>query len=177
MRRRSTSLLAAVSGGVRIRASAVAFALGASSLVACARYTPPAEPAPRTGTLVHAPPARTWAAVLAYLDSVGAKVSAIDAEHHLVATRVEYLPANPEVLQLADCGKRRGSPRRAEGAAAAIQVRPDSSSGDSARSVVQMDARYAIGARHPVVCASRGVFEARAEAAIKARAERQDGAQ
>jgi hypothetical protein len=136
------------------------------SLAAC--ITPPAPPAPRSGTPVSASFGRTWDATIDTFAERGISIETLDRSSGLIVPAGRtYAPGRDaaEMMKYADCG---GS--RPIGGFLPYSVKYNVIvRGDSARSNVQVRAFYRT--EKGLDCSSKGLFESEAEANIKTKAE------
>lgn len=141
--------------------------LGGLVVLLCAcTPTLPAPAAPRTGSPVAASFGKTWDATIDAFADRGISIETLDRASGLIVPRGRtWAGSEQQALIYADCGRDAfGTVTIANSVKYNVIVR-----GDSTRSTIQVRAFYEplAGGR----CESRGVFEADAEAGIRARAE------
>ena len=141
---------------------------------ACTKYSFPSPAAPREATEVTASFGRVWEAAIEELADFNAPISQLHRESGYLNTEM-VRAANTEQDTLAECW-------RVKSMGVDTVVGPTNAyynivvRGDSSRARVKVNARwvriyFADGSPGTTTCESRGIWERRTEAAIKARAE------
>jgi hypothetical protein len=133
--------------------------------------TPPAPPAPpRPAMEIVAPFGRTWDAVIDEFAAQNIPIRTMERASGFIATEQLSVPRTTE--KLADCGTDVGVALIPHRATYNVLVR-----GDSTRSTVKVTVRWTSGGltydnvTAPIECSTTGLWETRAETAIKERAE------
>jgi len=150
------------------------FVVAVAAATACTRYVFPEPAAPRRPTAVSASAGRTWDAAIEEIADGNAPITQLQRESGYLNTDV-VRATNSDADTLAECWhvKHMGADTLIGPTHAFynIVVR-----GDSSHATVKVNARFTnveYESRGPLVvgCVSRGLWERRTEAAIKARAE------
>lgn len=136
------------------------------ALTACSAGTPPTMPAPRDAAAVGAGFDETWNAVIDHFADDNIPIATIEKASGIVATARLRVGAQ-DAQRWANCGAMYDrTPYVADGVIYNVLVR-----GDGQASTVRVTASWT-STSGAFDCVSRGVWEAEAEEAIKARAER-----
>jgi predicted small lipoprotein YifL len=149
-----------------------------AALAACGQYVPPAPAAPRSGTTVNAPFAKTWEATVDVFAERNIQIKTIDRASGIIAAEPQSL-TTIAADSLADCGHSstggalQDRMARTESATWNVLVR-----GDSTKATVKATVRFAFVSGlngQTYECSSTGRWEKALEQRVKSAAESKVG--
>ena len=140
----------------------------------CAKWEPPAPPAPRTGMEVAAPAAKTWDAVIDVFSARNIPIKTLDRSSGFIAAeemRVPSVEKRGTASPYADCGVFMKIPQSPTHANYNIRVKGDSTRSTVLVTVLWKDL-YDPTNGGTMQCSTKGPWETDAENEIKALAEK-----
>lgn len=148
-------------------------AISAFLTVGCAKWEPPAPPAPRSPLEVAAPAAKTWDAVIDVFSARNIPIKTLDRSSGFIAA--EEMRVGPIKVGIAgpwaDCGVYSKTPQNPTHANYNIRVKGDSTHSTVLVTVLWKDL-YNLETGATMQCSTKGVWETDAEREIKSLAEK-----